>query len=76
MAYERVLSSDGNYYNIVVEPELTEENCSPEFWAYLHAPDDEKKLSTQEWHELYHKRLAEDPNYPFVKPIDDSDLPF
>ena len=53
MSYTIATTSDGKTVHICEDVDLSKETCSPELWAYLHAPDEERKLSKGERHELY-----------------------
>jgi len=41
--------SQSEYNRIYGDFDLTEESCSPELWAYLNAPDEEKEMDYDEW---------------------------
>ena len=50
--------SQSEYNRLYGDFDLTEENCTPETWAWLNAPDEEQELGFEQWQKLYMSRLS------------------
>lgn len=56
--------------------DLDESTCTPEALAYLNRPDEEEKMTDEDWKELYAKRVKEGYYEKNKREIPDSELPF